>query len=93
MSLEMLGGVPTEVFHGLAPGPHPSVKVPFVIVRRKGTDVEFISLLVPSKGGAPTITARAGEDGAITVRGPNWVDTVTLGNVILYDRRATPKAP
>jgi hypothetical protein len=77
----------------LAPGPHPSVKVPFVIVRRKGTDVEFISLLVSSKGSPPLITARSGEDGTITVHGPNFVDTVTLGNVILYNRRATPKVP
>jgi hypothetical protein len=88
-----LGGVAAQVFQGVAPGPHPSVKVPFVIVRRKGTDVEFVSLLIPSKGEAPAITAKAGGDGIITVQGPNWVDTVTLGNVIRYDRRAISKNP
>jgi oligo-alginate lyase len=91
LSLNMLGGVPTQIFQGVAPGPHPSVKVPFVIVRRKGTDVEFISLLVPSKGDTPAITAKVSKDGAITVQGPSWEDTVILGNVIRYDRHLTPK--
>jgi len=50
-------------------------------------------LLVPSKGETPAITAKAGQDGVITVQGPNWVDTVTLGSVIRYDRHATPKVP
>jgi hypothetical protein len=57
-----------------------------VIVRRKETDAEFISLLVPSRQGSPTISANAGEDGTITVHGPKWVDTVTLGKVIRYHR-------
>jgi oligo-alginate lyase len=86
MSLDVLGGVPTEVFQGVAPGPHPSVKVPFVIVRRKGTKAQFISLLVPSEGEASNITARTGEDGTITVQGPKWVDTITMGEVIRYHR-------
>jgi len=86
VSLDVLGGVPSEVFHGVAPGPHPAVKVPFVIVRRKGTDAEFISLLIPSRGASQTITATAREDGTITVNSPKWVDTVTLGKVITYHR-------
>ncbi len=86
LSLEVLGGTTTEVFRGVAPGPHPAMKVPFVIVRRKGTDTEFISLFVPLRGSAPTITARTGEDGTITVHGPGWVDTVTLGSVIGFHR-------
>jgi oligo-alginate lyase len=93
LSLEVLGGVPAEVFLGVAPGPHPAVKVPFVIVRRKGTDAEFISLFVPFRGHTQTITARTGEDGTITVRGPKWVDTVTLGNVIRYNRSITASEP
>jgi hypothetical protein len=64
-----------------------------VIVRCKGTDVEFLSLLVPSRGETPAITAKAGDDGVVIVQGPDWVDTVTLGNVIRYDRRATSKNP
>ena len=86
MSLDELGGGPTEVFQGMAPGPHPAVKVPFVIVRRKGQYAEFISLLVPSKGQPPAITVERGEDGTITVRGPHWVDSVTLDDVIRYHR-------
>jgi hypothetical protein len=86
MSLDVLGGGPAEVFQGVAPGPHPAVKVPFVIVRRKGKDAEFISLFVPSKGQRPNITATKGEDSTITVQGPHWVDSVTLGNVIRYHR-------
>jgi hypothetical protein len=91
MSLEVLGGKPTEVFQGMAPGPHPAVKGPFVIVRRRGTDVEFITLLVPSKGELPKITARPGDGGTIVVQGPGWVDTVTLGEAIRYDRAAGSK--
>jgi hypothetical protein len=86
LSLEVLGGVPTEVFQGVAPGPHPAVKVPFVIVRRKGADAEFVSLFVPHRGNTPAITAIAGENGTIVVHGPQWVDTVTLGDVIRYHR-------
>ena len=62
------------------------MKVPFVIVRRKGQYAEFISLLVPSKGQPPAITVERGEDGTITVRGPHWVDSVTLDDVIRYHR-------
>jgi hypothetical protein len=60
--------------------------VPFVIARRKGVDVEFLTLLIPSKGETPKITAHTGEDGTIVVHGPGWVDTVTLGDVIRYHR-------
>jgi hypothetical protein len=86
LSLDVLGGVPSEVFQGVAPGPHPAVKVPFVIVRRKGTDAEFISLLIPSRGASQTITATTREDGTITVNSPKWIDTVTLDKVISYHR-------
>ena len=85
LSFVVLGGTAAEVFQGVAPGPHPAVKVPFVIVRRKAMDAEFISLLVPSRGISPTITATAG-GGTITVHGPDWVDSVTLGDVIRYHR-------
>ncbi len=91
LSLEVLGGVPTEVFQGVAPGPHPAVKVPFVIVRRKGADAEFVSLFVPHRGNTPAITAIAGENGTIVVHGPQWVDTVTLGDVIRYHRSKQAK--
>jgi hypothetical protein len=86
MSLEVLGGTPTEVFQGVAPGPLPAVKVPFVIARRKGVDVEFVTLLIPSKGRPPKITARIGEAGTMLVQGPDWLDTVVLDDVIRYHR-------
>jgi hypothetical protein len=89
MSLEVLGSVLTEVFAGVAPGPHPAIRVPFIIVRRKGTDAQFISLLVPSKGEAPKITATAAPDGSITVTGPGWTDTVTLGEKISFTRHVS----
>jgi hypothetical protein len=91
MSLEVLGGVPTEVFQGVAPGPHPAVKVPFVIVRRKGTSAEFISLLVPSKGERPKISAHTGLGDTVNIVGPGWVDTVTLGEKISYKRTPAPR--
>jgi hypothetical protein len=86
MLLQVLGSTPTEVFQGVAPGPRPAVKVPFVIVRRKGVDVEFITLLVPSRGESPKITAHIGKDGTVLVHGPDWVDTVNLGEAIRYHR-------
>ena len=86
LSLEVLGGASAEVYQGVAPGPHPAIKVPFVIVRRKAIDAQFISLLVPSRGTSPTITVSAAQNGTITVHGPNWVDSVTLGDVISYHR-------
>jgi hypothetical protein len=86
ISLEVLGGIPSEIFHGVAPGPHPAVKVPFVIARRKGVDVEFVTLLIPSRGDAPKITARIGEAGTILVYGPGWADIVALGDAIRYHR-------
>ena len=86
LSLEVLGGTPAEIFQGVAPGPHPAMKVPFVIVRRKGTDAEFVSLFVPFRGRTSTVTAKTGKDGTITVLGPGWVDTVMLGNAIGYHR-------
>jgi hypothetical protein len=86
LSLELMGGVSTEVFRGVAPGPHPAVKVPFMIARRKGIDVEFITLLIPSKGEPSKITTRQGDGGTILVQGPGWVDTVALGDLIRYHR-------
>jgi hypothetical protein len=89
MSLEVLGGVPTEVFQGVAPGPHPTVKVPFLIARRRGMDVRFVTLFFPAKAESPMITARMDLEGIITVHGPGWVDTVSLSDVIHYHRAAT----
>jgi oligo-alginate lyase len=86
MLLQVLGSTPTEVFQGVAPGPRPAVKVPFVIVRRKGVDVEFITLLIPSREESPKITAHIGKDGTVLVHGPDWVDTVNLGEAIRYHR-------
>ncbi len=86
VSLTVLGGVPSEVFHGVAPGPHPATKVPFIIVRRKGTDVSFFSLLVPAKGVPATIHLATTKEGNLTVQGSNWVDTITLGDTIAYHR-------
>ena len=91
MSLDVLGGVLSEVFQGVAPGPHPAVKVPFVIVRRRGEDVRFISFLIPSHAGKPEITASAGADGTITVQGPGWMDSVVLGAEIRFRRTSVPR--
>ena len=87
MSLIVLGGVQSEIFQGVAPGPHPTVKVPFVIVRRKGEDVRYISLFIPSKGNPPVITISTDPDGTITVHGAKWKDTITLGDSIQYHRK------
>jgi oligo-alginate lyase len=87
MSLTILGGVQSEIFQGVAPGPHPTVKVPFVIMRRKGEDVRYISLFVPSKDTPSAITITADSNGAITVHGAKWKDTITLGDSIQYHRK------
>jgi hypothetical protein len=92
ISLDVLPAGPTEVFRGVAPGPDARVKVPFVIVRRKGTEANFVELLVPSKGDiTPKITAQQGSDGTITVHGAGWVDTISLGEAISY-RRASVRS-
>ena len=88
MSLEVLGNAPAEIFEGVAPGPHAAVKVPFLIVRRKGIKADFISLLVPSKGDPPKISATLSKDGRILVSGPGWIDTVSLDENIEYHRVA-----
>jgi hypothetical protein len=92
MSLQVLGGMPTEVFQGVAPGPHPAVKVPFVIARRKGVDVEFITLLIPSKGDAPKTTARIGEARTILVHGrAGWIprNRIIIVPMIVGQNRAS----
>jgi hypothetical protein len=86
MSLEMLGGTATEVFEGVAPGPHPVVKVPFLIARRKGLDATFVTLFVPSKGMPQAISVKRSKDGSIFVVGNGWVDTVTLGTDLSFHR-------
>ena len=91
MSLTVLGGSPTEVFQGVAPGPRPSIKVPFVIVRRKAEDARFVSLLVPSKDEISKITAQVNSTGTITVTGPGWSDVVTLDTKITYTRTKARK--
>jgi hypothetical protein len=88
MSLEVLGNAPAEIFEGVAPGPHAAVKVPFLIVRRKGIKADFISLLVPSKGDPPKISATLSKDGRILISGPGWIDTVSLDENIEYHRVA-----
>jgi oligo-alginate lyase len=86
LSLEVLGGAPTEIFQGVAPGPHPVVKVPFTIIRRKGMDAKFVSLFVPSRGEVPKVTLDEDGNGTITVHGPGWMDHVILGNEISFKR-------
>lgn len=83
---DVLGGIKTDVFTGVAPGPHPATKVPFLIVRRDGENAEFISLLVPSKGGDPKITAVRMKDGSVRVTGAGWADTVVLNKIIRFQR-------
>lgn len=91
VSLEVLGNAPTEVFQGVAPGPHPVVKVPFLIVRRTRSAATFVSLFVPSKGATPAIHAEFAKNGAITVKGPGWVDSVTLSEAAIgYHRTRVP---
>lgn len=85
MRLVVLGGSPTGVFAGVAPGPHPAVKVPFLMVRREGTSVRFVTLMVPSKGAEEAIEVKAGEGGAVVVSGAHWSDTVQLGTEIRYE--------
>lgn len=76
MTVTCLGAPGTEVFTGVAPGPHPAIKVPFLIVRRTGASARFIWLLMPDTKPAQTITAQPGPGDSIIVSGPSWKDTV-----------------
>lgn len=83
MTLTVLGGPTTEVFTGVAPGPHPAIKVPFFIVRRTGTSERFVTLMVPRSA---KVTAMPGPAGSVVVTGPGWTDTVHLGKEITFSR-------
>jgi len=88
ISLEELGGTPTEVFSRSRARPSSPVKVPFLIARRQGADVEFVTLIVPFKSEQTKITAITGEAVVILVQGSDWVDTVALGDEIRYHAQA-----
>lgn len=81
LSLSALAGAQTSGATDPSLNPHL-----FLTRSTRGHGAEFISLLVPSRGMSPTITASAAQDGTITVHGSNWVDSVTLGEVIGYHR-------
>lgn len=79
MTLSVLGSPGTQVFTGVAPGPHPAVKVPFFIVRRTGTSARFVTLFVPKHVGPPTkITVQPATGNTLLVTAPGWQDTILL---------------
>jgi len=90
MDVWMLGGdSPSQVFTGLGPGPDLRVKVPYTIVRRHGTSVQFIAVLQPGPAAAKIVNI-TDADGTIHIRSSKWEDTVEPGAAIAYRRVALP---
>jgi hypothetical protein len=86
MSVWILGsGNVSQVFTGLGPGSNLKVKVPYIIVRRRGVSAKFIVVFEPasSRGQIVSVT---NADGKIIIRAPQWEDTIQQGEKIVYHR-------
>jgi hypothetical protein len=75
LNMQMLGSPGTEVFTGGGPSRDSQIPVPFVIVRRLGTTITFITLLVPSDGSAPEMRLKQTVNGQFQIESAGSVDT------------------
>lgn len=93
LDASVAGAPATQVFVGRAPGPDLHVPVPFLLVRRKGADVRFATLLTPTALAGDTaaeeqLTVRQLENGTFRIEGRHFVDTFAEGQRFQYQRMA-----
>jgi hypothetical protein len=87
----MLGGEgASQVFTGFGPGPDLRVKIPYAIVRRHGTEAEFVALFEPSAVSALKIQSFTRNGNKLKIRGAAFEDTITLGEKVGYSHVALP---
>jgi hypothetical protein len=83
MRVRMLGDVSASlVFTGTGPGPDLRVKIPYVIVRRHGTDAEFVAIFEPAESEVRKIYSINRQGGQFTIRGINFEDVVSIGEMV-----------
>lgn len=78
------GADESEVFTGYGPGPDLRVKIPFVIVRRHGTDADFVTLFEPSQGADYKVQSIVQDGNRIMIRGVGFEDSLEIGEKISY---------
>lgn len=74
------------VFTGAGPGPDLRVKIPYVIVRRHGTDVDFVTLFEPSESAVYRVQNIVQQGNVITIQGSGFEDSVQIGQKIHFHR-------
>lgn len=90
MNAWVLGdGQEHEVFTGLGLGPELVHKVPYFIVRHRGLDTVFVTVLQPGPTATPLQSLRRDGKG-ITIRSAAWEDRIELGPTLSYHRTALP---
>ena len=82
--------VASQVFTGSGPGPDLRVKISYVIVRRHGTDADFMTLFEPSESAAYKVQSITRQGSQITIRGAGFEDSVLIGEKIDYHRKMLP---
>jgi hypothetical protein len=91
LRLWMLAGTePTQVFTGFGPGSDLRVKIPYAIVRRHGTEAEFVTLFEPSASATLKIQSITRAGNKLRIRGAGFEDTIELGEKIAYRHVALP---
>jgi hypothetical protein len=87
LQLEMLPSPATEVFIGEAPTRSSQSAVPFVIVRRSGTSVTFVTLLAPSDGLTPEMHLKQTGSGQFEIESAGSLDIFSDTKGFKYQHR------
>jgi len=80
----------SQVFTGEGPGPDLRVKIPYIIVRRHGSDADFVTLFEPSENAAYKVQTISQQGNEISIRGVGFQDSVSIGGKIDYRHETLP---
>ncbi|MDR3793038.1 MAG: heparinase II/III family protein [Terracidiphilus sp.] len=80
----------SQVFTGFGPGPDLRVKIPYAIVRRHGTEAEFVAVFEPSVTSTLKIQSFTRNGNTFKIRGAVFEDTIELGEKVAYRHVALP---